>query len=269
MPLAALANPLRYQAVFKALKPVLARTVYRPGSIHSVLWGPSRGLRYRVFGSGLAPIYGGWEPDAQQLMARHIHAGDVVYDLGANRGIHALLFARLVGPAGLVYAFEPVPEFRAELMENVALNGFTNVSGQRYAVSSHSGTQRFFRGHHYGAGHLAETGDQQGQAFEVDTITLDDFAFREGHRPPTFIKVDIEGGEGDALNGARRVLAGARPTLLVDLHTPEQDRVVGGVLAELGYTAYRTRGMERVTDLRRGWPDKNGLWGQIIAFSEA
>jgi FkbM family methyltransferase len=248
-------------------KPVLARTLYRPGSVRTILLGPARGLRYRVFPHwGLAPIYGGWEPSAQRVMKAAIRPGDVVYDVGANRGIHTILFARLVGPTGHVYAFEPVGQLVHELLDNVALNGFSNVTPVALAASNRAGREPFFRGHHEGAGHLAASGDRVGAQVEVETIRLDDFAQRGGNRPPTFMKLDIEGAEGAALDGARELLREFKPTILVDLHTPEQDLLVGAILADYGYTAYRTETMSRIGSLRRGWPDPDGIWGQVVAM---
>jgi FkbM family methyltransferase len=164
-----------------------------------------------------------------------------------------------------VYAFEPVEEFVLELQDNVALNGFSNVTSVPLAASNRSGREAFFRGHHEGAGHLAVNGDRLGAQVEAETIRLDDFVQRDGHRPPTFIKIDIEGAEGDALDGSRAVLREFKPTVLVDLHTPDQDSLVGNLLADLGYNAFRTETLRPVENLRSGWPDPAGIWGQVIA----
>ncbi|HSS19400.1 MAG TPA: FkbM family methyltransferase [Pyrinomonadaceae bacterium] len=247
-------------------KPLLAKTLWRVGTVRTILLGPCRGLRYRIFpGMGLSPIYGGWEEDAQNLMKKHIKPQDVVYDIGANYGIHTLLFARLVGQPGHVYAFEPVPDIHAELGVNVGLNNFHNVTTLKMAVSEHAGPAFFSRGHHVGAGHLAEAANEQ-DLLNVETATLDDFVFEKGNRPPNFMKLDIEGGEGSALRGAMRVLKEHRPIVLVDLHTPEQDLAVGRVFSEAHYEAFRTEDGEKVQDLSRGWPAPEGLWGQVIAF---
>jgi FkbM family methyltransferase len=271
----AAAVPSRAQTRSNALKPlirlvrpVLVRTLLRPGSVRTIQWGPSRGLRYHIFPEwGFSPIYGGWEPDAQRLMVKHLKAGDVAYDLGANHGIHSLLLARLVGPRGHVYAFEPLPELLQALVDNVALNGFTNVTPVPCAVASRTERRQFYVGHSDAVGHLAGVGDVQGQDLEVATITLDDFVLRDGHQAPTFLKIDIEGAEGEALEGSARVLEQFHPTILADLHNPRQDALVGNLLADLGYVAYRTQDMTRVKRMRSGWPDPEGMSGQFIAFA--
>src|SRR5215469_9229339 len=85
-------------------------TLYPVGAVRRVLWGPCRGLRYRIFpGYGHAYLFGGWEPKSMQAMLHYVKAGTIAYDLGANYGMHTLLLAKLVGPSGRVYAFEPNP----------------------------------------------------------------------------------------------------------------------------------------------------------------
>jgi FkbM family methyltransferase len=51
-------------------------------------------------------------------MKRLLKPGAIAYDLGANYGMHALLMARLVGPARRVFAFEPVNEVFRALSDN-------------------------------------------------------------------------------------------------------------------------------------------------------
>jgi len=255
------------RALIAPLKPLLHRTLYPVGSVRGILAGPSRGLRYRIFpGYGLAPLYGGWERDVQALLVRHLGPGSVAYDVGANYGIHTLLMARRVEKEGHVYAFEPVPDLQLSLRDNVGLNGFGNVTCLELAVSDATGTASFFLDEGEAVGHLAEAGAAKGTQVVVNTVSLDDFVYERGGRPPTFVKVDVEGAESRVLAGARRVLAEHRPTLLVELHTPEQDEAVGRVLMEHGYEAYRVEDGSRIRDLSRGWPHPEGIWGQFVAL---
>ncbi|MGH9967621.1 MAG: FkbM family methyltransferase [Pyrinomonadaceae bacterium] len=199
-------------------------------------------------------------------MTAHIKPGSVVYDLGANYGIHSLLFARLAKNSGHVYAFEPIPEILTELHANVALNYFSNVTCLKLAVTDTTGSAFFARGNHVGAAHLSIGTDDLEGLLSVATICLDDFVFKHNHRPPNFIKIDVEGGESRALTGGERVLNEYRPILLVDLHSPEQDVAVGQILTQCRYDAYRTVDGSKVESLAMGWPEPDGLWGQFIAF---
>ncbi len=257
---------MKERALLRLLKPFLAKFLYQEGAIRTILWGPCRGLRYEVFPNGLAPLYGGWESHAQRLMVENIRPGSTVYDIGANYGIHPLLMARLVSKHGHVYAFEPVPEILFHLKKNLLLNGFSNTTCLELAVADWTGNESFLKGHHGGAGHLETSLDVVGQRLTVDTVTLDEFVFKGNHRPPNFIKIDVEGAERKVLSGGEKVLQTFRPILLVDLHTPEQDVAVGQALLKFRYDAYRTENGSKVSDLSKGWPDPMGLWGQFIGI---
>jgi hypothetical protein len=129
----------------QALKPIAARTFYREGVSRTILAGPCRGLKYRIFPQfGLSPLYGGWEPEAQAVMLQRIEQGSAVYDLGANYVMHALLMAKLVGASGRVYAFEPGPDIFKCLTENIAINHFDHVKCIHAAAWDHSGKRSFF-----------------------------------------------------------------------------------------------------------------------------
>jgi FkbM family methyltransferase len=228
--------------------------------------GPSRWIRYRLFRAGLSPLYGGCERKEQELMLRYVKRGSTAYDLGANHGMHTLLMARLVGSTGHVYAFEPVPENAGRLRENIALNHFSNVDVIEAAVADQPGTESFAHGGDHATGHLAGTGGTPCGDLRVEVISLDDLVFTQNAKPPDFIKIDVEGAESKALAGARQVLETYRPILLIALHTPEQDRAVGQILADLCYEVIRVSDGSKVRSLTTGWPDPCGVWGECIAF---
>ncbi len=199
-------------------------------------------------------------------MLQRIKQGGIVYDIGANYGMHALLMAKLVGASGHVYAFEPDPAIFQGLIEHMELNRFHHVKCVQAGVWDHSGRAQFFSGHHLGAGHCADVDGTSGCCTEIEVFSLDDFVFDRNHRPPDFIKVDVEGAESKVLFGARRLLETHRPVLLIDLHNPEQDVVVGSTLAQLGYEARRTTDEKIIANMFAGWPQADGVWGQIVAM---
>jgi FkbM family methyltransferase len=217
-------------------------------------------------------LYGGWEPDLHKVMVRYVRAGDVAYDLGANFGIYTTFLAKLVGSTGRVFAFEPLPDIVTELKRNVALNGFSNVECVTSAVGDQTGSVRFRVGNQLGSGHL-ESADHMhptsGVAVEVPVLTLDAFV-ADGHPPPAFMKMDIEGAEGAALIGARSVLRTHRPVMAIEVHSTEQAQVVGTELGSAGYAAWRIEpGFPRIA-LPRNGPvvDPDGLTGFVLAVPE-
>ena len=222
-------------------------------------------MRYRIFpGYGWAFLYGGWERSFSRIFRQRIKRGTTVYDIGANYGMHTLLYSRLVGPDGHVFAFEPSPTVFSALKENVELNSLRNVTLVQKAVASNS-TEAFFDvGGSCATGHLT---DSSTDGLKVKVTSLDEFVFDDDQLPPNFIKIDVEGAESSVLSGAIRVLEAYEPTLVVELHNPNEDRAVGALLKQLGYAAFRVTDGSVVKDMTSGWPDPNGIWGAVYCLS--
>src|SRR5439155_7240762 len=77
-----------------------------------------------------------WDPESHILreLLRALKPGDVVWDVGANVGMYAMLIARAVGPAGRVCAFEPSRACFGRLQENIDRNRASNVTAFRLAL---------------------------------------------------------------------------------------------------------------------------------------
>jgi FkbM family methyltransferase len=253
----------------RLLRHILYSSLFRVGSVRTVFLGPCRGLRYRVFPDyGLGYCFGRWEPREMQLIGKILTAGGVAYDLGANFGMYTLFLARLVGPSGKVFAFEPLPGNITELTANVKLNGLVNVTIVPMAAARSSGMMSFVRSHSTASGHLLR-GQRSEDVMQVQATSLDDFVLRDGQQPPDFIKVDVEGAEGDVLAGGLETVRRYRPAMLVELHNPEADLAVGTLLQQLGYSAIRVDTGEQVEELGSGWPNPRGIWGHVLATSRA
>lgn len=111
------------------------------------------------------------------------------------------------------------------------------------AITDSPGKVRFLA-HSSGAmGKAAGSAGRQDQDYpvelEVDALSLDSFAFEGDNPPPQVVKMDIEGGEVLALPGMRRLLAQARPLLLLELHGPDSARAAWQELTQAGYTLRR------------------------------
>jgi FkbM family methyltransferase len=186
---------------------------------------------------------GTYEPEMAAAIRRFVQPGAVAYDLGANIGYTALLLARAVGPSGQVFAFEPLTGNVKRLRHAVTLNALDpRITVVPIAVGGHSGPAAFRVHASGGMGRLEEgAGRQDGfvAATSVDVVTLDDFVFREGHAAPEAVKMDLEGGEGAALQGMSRLLRQQRPCLLIELHGAQAAAAVRGELRAAGYRLHR------------------------------
>jgi len=201
--------------------------------------GVLKGFRMRVdWQLHRSFAYGSWEPEVVRSIQDHVHSGTRVLDIGAQSGFYSLLLSRLVGPEGMVFAFEPLPANFRVLEENLRLNSIQNVMIRREAVSDFSGNISFdFPREEVSliAGPVLPS-DNLG-TFQVPAISLDDF-FRQIGQPIQFIKMDVEGAETAVLRGAVQTLKAFHPSMVVELHHDvPQDGLHPAVtlLTELGY----------------------------------
>jgi FkbM family methyltransferase len=217
---------------------VLARLLRLPlrlvpkRAVVRILSGRLAGARW-VVGAGTHGCWlGTYEAEAQASFAAHIKRNDVVYDIGANVGFFTLLAARLVGEGGHVYAFEPLPRNLDFLRRHVALNKLTNVTILPVAVAATAGVLKFAEGANPSMGGLSATG-----ALEVPTVALDELQ----HRPPRFMKIDVEGAESDVLAGATKTLRTHHPTIHLSTHGWEQNERCTATLRAEGYDVHLER----------------------------
>jgi FkbM family methyltransferase len=150
-------------------------------------------------------IYGVYEPFETELVKKEIKKGDVVLDIGANIGYYTLIFAKLVGGEGKVFAFEPDPTNFTLLKKNVEINGYKNVIMVQKALSNKTGKIKLYLSEDNKGDHrIYDSGDNR-QSIEIESIRLDD-CFKNYNGGIDFIKMDIQGAEGGALQGMSNLL---------------------------------------------------------------
>ena len=201
--------------------------------------GPSEGLWIRVNPrTGQNVQKGIGEPEVQQALVDHLRPGMTFYDLGANIGFFSLMAARLVGPGGRVVSFEADPEIAERLRENLFRNQFAHAHVEQKAVWSEPGTVSFARvdpntSPDRGLGHVSVDGGST-STIAVEAVALDNYIAT--HPVPDFVKCDVEGAEAAVFEGAAHLLSTKRPVLLVEMHTPENQRALLQQFAGCGYT---------------------------------
>ena len=171
----------------------------------------------------------------------------IVIDVGANIGMHSVVFSSQVGPGGRVFAFEAQRIVFNMLAGNMALNSISNVHCFHCAVSDEAGSidiPSFDYGKPLNIGSI-EFGPEQREAIgqnrlqdgaepeQVGMVTLDGSGF--GH--VDLIKIDVEGMELRVLRGARELITRCRPLLLVE-HLKSDAAALQAWLHAAGYTLY-------------------------------
>jgi FkbM family methyltransferase len=183
-----------------------------------------------------------------------VRRGDVVCDIGANRGYFTQLFSDLAGSEGHVHAFEPGPEAVEMLRAGLAAaRGYDNVTLVEAALADAEGTmelltpdgvdgQSSLRRQRSGAWN----GAREVRRRECRVLTLD--ACARDFTRLDFIKCDIEGAELAALRGARDTLRRFMPLVFVEVFE-EWMRPFGcqpadliSYLRELGYDEFQVAG---------------------------
>jgi len=237
------------------------------------------------------PVPGAWRAAADRLLARApaLHAaalrlvrspdlgkrvfvalverGDVVFDVGANRGHYTALFARLAGRGGAVHAFEPVPPTALHLAAALRAQGIGNVAVNATALGETAGELPLFvPGEDFGQASLARHGVGSWaaattvQTYRAPVETLDGYARRLALSRLDFVKCDVEGAELPVLRGGTSTLRAFAPLLYLEVCADwtgafgYQPQAVPEHLRPLGYTDfYLARspaegGVRRLTD---------------------
>lgn len=197
---------------------------------------------------GIAPhllTTGQWEPGITALFRRLLRPGDRALDLGVNHGMYTLLAADAVGPSGEVHAFEANPRLARLARHSVLANGFAERARVHdLAVGEAEGAAVLaFDDAWSAAGHLRnEQPDGLGRPCRV--VALDD-VFPDPGFVVGAIKMAVEGTEGRAIRGMRRLLERSpdvrivmefAPALLADAGVPAAK--VAAMLGELGFRAW-------------------------------
>lgn len=148
-----------------------------------------------------------------------ITAGMCVIDAGACDGEFALYASRCVGPTGRVLALEPDPESFRLLRATFELNGGVppNVELLPVGLWKHSGELAFSGGNYLSSGLIDATDGTTGHSgsFSVPVQSLPDLVSRYGLTRLDFVKMDIEGAEIEAIEGAGNVLSILRPRFAI------------------------------------------------------
>lgn len=185
-----------------------------------ILRGPLRGKRW-VTGSGPEGWWLGFsEQEKLSFVSSVIRPGEVFFDVGANVGLYSLLASEKVGTSGRVFAFEPAKRNCAFFTRHMQLNSVQNVDLLSVAVGAKDGDANFDDEGDPVGFRLAATGKTR-----VKQRSIDSLVESKELPPPRYLKVDVEGGELQVLEGASNTVKNYRPDILIETH----NRFVPGV----------------------------------------
>jgi FkbM family methyltransferase len=165
--------------------------------------------------------------DSETTLISEVLSGaeGLIVDVGANIGFLSLIY-RAIAPEAQVIAIEPSPKNLSYLYINVEPHGIQVLP---FAVGSNSGTAVLFEDSLTGQNSslvqdfkvLAANAKRAGIRPEVVKVSVEmmtlDGLLESAHRPVIFIKIDVEGFELQALEGASYLLASERPIIQVEV----------------------------------------------------
>jgi FkbM family methyltransferase len=140
-----------------------------------------------------------------QFLGFYLKPSDSFLDIGAHLGEYAILAAEKI-ERGTIIAFEPTPQSRVYLTENLALN---NLSGRvlidERAVSTKAGTAFFALEAEAEVNHLV-TKSSRVKKLRIKTVSLDTVIGKANLKQVGLVKIDVEGAELAVLKGASKSL---------------------------------------------------------------
>lgn len=191
----------KFKAIMRFARWQIASRLVEGDIVHD--WVNGSRFLVRAGETGLTGnIYAGLHEFSEMGFLLHVlRRQDLFVDVGANVGSYSILAGKVVGARG--YAFEPVPATYSRLIENIRLNHLeSTVRCLNVAAGRERGVVQFTSDLDT-ENHAVADGETHGQTIDTEVTTLDEVLYDEG---PTMIKIDVEGYETPALEGARELL---------------------------------------------------------------
>jgi FkbM family methyltransferase len=187
-------------------------------------------------------MYGEWAEEELWLLSHLIQPGDTVLDLGANIGTHSLAFSRFTGPNGLVIAIDAQRRAFRLLCLNMLLNQADWVTPINALVGATPSLRMLPEinqsNENWGAVSYAAI-DQQADAGDalllpLPIVSIDSLRLRRC----SLVKMDIEGMEYDALQGATDLLNRLRPAVYFEQTTERNFAAIYRIFNEFSYDLF-------------------------------
>lgn len=206
---------------------------------------------------------GEYEDYIKDTFKKYISKNDTVLDIGANIGFHTLYFSELVGDTGKVIAFEPVPSTFNQLIKNISLNRYHNITPLNIALSNRN-EDLFIHvndaDNNPGANNLFNLGDTKIECKKGDDII--------NENKIDFIKIDVEGYELYALEGLQRTIEKQKPKIVFEfdknyqLKTHTNPIAIFDFLKQFNYTFFEIK-RNKITEINQF---KNLISTDILAL---
>lgn len=146
--------------------------------------------------------------------------GQTVIDIGANIGYYSLITGNILKNNGMIYSFEPSLKNYTRLLENIALNNFSNIIPINKALSNEEIKRNLYisDSKNWGMTRFSTHESFKGEMELVDCIKFDNFAKENAIKTVDLIKIDVEGAELLVLKGMEETLKNTSPMVLIEVN---------------------------------------------------
>ncbi len=218
-------------------------------------------------------VRGIYDPNMAVFVQAFLPKGGVLLDVGANMGYFSLIAAQFDSLCKVI-AVEPSSRDYKRLVQNIELNSLSDrVKSVMIAVGDRLGKKNIQIApeernglNTLGAG-FAYKGIEKEAVEEVNVTTIDSIVNGEGLDRVDVIKLDIEGSEVRALEGARDTINSYRPVIIVGVNSDalvksnRSIRDLENIIAELNYDMYKRNteefGLKKIDSLV-------GIKGEVV-----
>jgi|GEM_PF-156823 len=179
-----------------------------------------------------------WFEQEIDFIREFIQPGMNTLDIGACFGVYALLLAKLTGPSGKVYAFEPGSFARKHLEKSRQDNKFDNLEIFAQGLADKPGKTGLNLNSTPELNTIHE--EKKEQVEDVELTTLDSWWQEAGQPEIDLIKLDVNNKESLVLQGAKEFLSQSSPAILFSLaKTGTSNNNLLQSLRELGFSLYQ------------------------------
>jgi FkbM family methyltransferase len=157
-----------------------------------------------------------WEPQTTKLLVQLAATASNTIVGGAYIGDQVVPMARTC--SGTVHAFEPMKHAFARLLHHIEINNLENVVAHRLGLWNGGHVKLRLHGHLALASSVAIDDNEAVAGETVQSISIDEYVQARELSAVELIMLDTEGGEENALLGARETIAGNAPTIVFEVH---------------------------------------------------
>ncbi len=192
--------------------PNLVRRVYQNKKIACNL---SDHVQSRIY------FFGAYEPIEAFLFTSLIKPDSHIVDAGANIGFYSLVSESFLGQQGMIYAFEPVPHNYNQLLKNIELSQSSNIKVFKKGLWNKTEVLEFSLDaemeNNAGSFTLGNVQNAR-EKVKCEVTTLDSLVQEKQISKVDLIKMDIEGAELMAIEGAQQTIDQFRPSVLMEIN---------------------------------------------------